>query len=167
MCPLLLLQVAAVVQSVLGVPVSHAQPLMEAGLDSLGAVELRNALGARFSIELAPTVTFDYPSIAALAGHLAAMPGLAGAARPDEFSSDAAAQPRTYRSRHRSKQRPQATSPRLEAAAAQSQARPYPGNRASQHVATPIVPTTAASSFQVCSMCWTSPGEYRCCTASN
>jgi acyl carrier protein len=28
------------------------QPLAEAGLDSLGAVELCNALGARFGIEL-------------------------------------------------------------------------------------------------------------------
>ena len=43
---------------------------MEAGLDSLGAVELRNALGERFSVQLAATATFDHPSISALAAHI-------------------------------------------------------------------------------------------------
>jgi hypothetical protein len=47
------------------------QPLMEAGLDSLGAVELRNSLNARLAVDLAPTVTLDFPSITALAAHLA------------------------------------------------------------------------------------------------
>ena len=44
---------------------------MEAGVDSLGAVELRNALGTRFGVELPATVTLDFPSIAALSAHLA------------------------------------------------------------------------------------------------
>ena len=43
------------------------QPLMEAGLDSIGAVELRNAVSAKFGVELPATVTFDYPSAGALA----------------------------------------------------------------------------------------------------
>ena len=47
------------------------QPLMEAGLDSLGAVELRTSLEAAFSMELPATVTFDYPSITALAKYIA------------------------------------------------------------------------------------------------
>lgn len=101
-------QLADVVASVLGrsgVPAD--QPLMEAGLDSIGgrggcrhlriaqhaallcgavctdhsavlpcmtaagSVELRNAIGARFGMELPATVTFDYPTIEALAGFLA------------------------------------------------------------------------------------------------
>ena len=44
---------------------------MEAGLDSIGAVELRNAVTAKFGVELPATVTFDYPSASALAGFIA------------------------------------------------------------------------------------------------
>lgn len=56
------------VQSVLGHLPSLQQPLMEAGLDSLGAVELRNSLALTFSNSNLPaTLIFDYPSIAALA----------------------------------------------------------------------------------------------------
>ena len=43
----------------------------QAGLDSLGAVELRNAIAAAFNIQLPMTITFDYPTVAALAGFLA------------------------------------------------------------------------------------------------
>lgn len=36
-----------------------------------GAVELRNAVTASYGLDLPATVTFDYPSVSALAGYIA------------------------------------------------------------------------------------------------
>lgn len=60
------------VVGILGTTVDPEQPLMEAGLDSLGAVDLRNALMARYNLELPATATFDFPTVAAMAQHIAA-----------------------------------------------------------------------------------------------
>ena len=45
-------------------------PLMDAGLDSLGAVELRSSLEAKLQLELPPTLVFDYPSIRDIATYV-------------------------------------------------------------------------------------------------
>ncbi len=71
--------VAATVASVMGAEVAPTQPLMEAGLDSLGAVELRNALVAKFAVDLPATVTLDQPTVAALAQYIASLSLDAGA----------------------------------------------------------------------------------------
>lgn len=69
---------AALVKRQVGSDVDPHLPLMEAGLDSLGAVELRAALSSAFGVELPATLTFDHPTIAALSKHLA------GIAQPAE-----------------------------------------------------------------------------------
>jgi NAD(P)-dependent dehydrogenase (short-subunit alcohol dehydrogenase family)/acyl carrier protein len=52
-------------------PLDPGQPLNELGLDSLMAVEMRNALGALLDRSLPATVLFDYPTLAALTDYLA------------------------------------------------------------------------------------------------
>lgn len=64
--------VVAAVCSILGSTIDLEQPLMEAGLDSLGAIELRNSLSSLFGIELPATITLDYPTAAALANYISA-----------------------------------------------------------------------------------------------
>ena len=50
--------------------------LKDTGLDSLMAVELRNALAKAFAQPLPATLLFDYPTLDALAAHLLRVLGL-------------------------------------------------------------------------------------------
>lgn len=56
----------------LGFNINADEPLMDAGLDSIGAVELRNSVSEKYGVDLPATVTFDHPSVSALAQYLAA-----------------------------------------------------------------------------------------------
>ena len=58
-------------QELVGLQVQPMQPLMDAGLDSLGTVELRSSLSSRFSLDLPATVIFNHPSADALAMFIA------------------------------------------------------------------------------------------------
>ncbi|MED6306605.1 MAG: type I polyketide synthase, partial [Planctomycetota bacterium] len=59
------------VVNVVGDEVASDEPLMAAGMDSLGAVELRSLLQSGLGIKLPSTVVFDYPSVDALVSYIA------------------------------------------------------------------------------------------------
>merc|ERR1719247_3138665 len=49
----------------------HADmPFMEAGVDSLGSVQLVTDVGKTFQMPLAPSIVFDYPTVRTLCEHL-------------------------------------------------------------------------------------------------
>ena len=50
----------------------HLRMGLQAGLDSLAAVDLRNSISTAFGWTLAPTAVFDHPTVAALAQAFAA-----------------------------------------------------------------------------------------------
>jgi acyl carrier protein len=60
-------EVRRIVRGVLGDDgVTDDQPLVEAGLDSLAAISLRDDLATAFGLSLPATLVFDRPSISAL-----------------------------------------------------------------------------------------------------
>ena len=63
-------QVGGIVKQVMGMEVGPVEPLMAAGLDSLGAVELRDSIQEAFGVQLAPTMAMDFPTVAAISSHL-------------------------------------------------------------------------------------------------
>ena len=52
---------------------------LQAGLDSLGAVELRSAISSAFGLELPSTFAFDYPTHTAMAAYIVQAMALHGA----------------------------------------------------------------------------------------
>jgi NADPH:quinone reductase-like Zn-dependent oxidoreductase/acyl carrier protein len=63
-------EVARVLSLPGGDAVEPGRPLKELGLDSLMAMELRNALGRRAGASLSATLAFDHPTPAAIAKHI-------------------------------------------------------------------------------------------------
>jgi acyl carrier protein len=81
-------QVQDAVKSVLGKNVDREEPLMAAGLDSLGTVELKNALEAVCGAELPSTLVFDHPTVGALAAYLNASMASQADTAPESVYSD-------------------------------------------------------------------------------
>lgn len=65
-------EVLSLLEGLMGSRIAVDQPFMEAGLDSIGAVELRNNLELRFSLQLPASLLFDYPTVQSLSRFLAA-----------------------------------------------------------------------------------------------
>ncbi|MBP7570508.1 MAG: SDR family NAD(P)-dependent oxidoreductase, partial [Acidobacteria bacterium] len=87
-------EVERVAAKVLGLPPGSSpdprQPLHDLGLDSLMAVELRNALGAAIERPLPATLLFDHPTIDALVAHLGTLLAPEGQPAPGGPPSGAA-----------------------------------------------------------------------------
>ena len=60
---------AGLAVDVMGTAVEPDQALMEAGLDSLAAVELRTAVATRFGVAMPVTLALDYPTLKVRISH--------------------------------------------------------------------------------------------------
>lgn len=70
-------KLARIAEEVVGKPVESSAPLMASGLDSLAAIELKNAVSIKFGVTLPATLAFDYPTLEALATYVVATKVLA------------------------------------------------------------------------------------------
>ena len=68
----LLEELTAIASEVTGTNISADAPLMDSGLDSIGATELSNKISAHLNTELSPTLLFDHPSLRSIADALSA-----------------------------------------------------------------------------------------------
>jgi hypothetical protein len=99
-------------------------PALQAGLGSLGSVELRKAVGTAFDIELPATVAFDYPTVASLskfvASRLPAQQAPAGSSwSDDEPAETTAGLARSRRMQPQRRRKPQRQPAQRATAAAQ------------------------------------------------
>ena len=85
------MQVTAEVRAMVGHSIHPDEPLMSAGLDSRGGMELRRSLGDSLNLDLPVTLLYDFQSISAIVGYIEGLvqaqaggSGGAGAHRGDD-----------------------------------------------------------------------------------
>ena len=66
------------VETLTGQVVSESDPLMNAGLDSLSSIELKDTIAETFNVRLQSTLIFDYPNIRAIADYILSLMTEAG-----------------------------------------------------------------------------------------
>merc|ERR550525_2112542 len=65
------LMVGGMLREMVGVQMESDTPFMDAGVDSLMSIEFRSQVNAAFAgLGFASTITFDYPTIRELTGHV-------------------------------------------------------------------------------------------------
>jgi acyl transferase domain-containing protein/acyl carrier protein/pimeloyl-ACP methyl ester carboxylesterase len=69
-CNALIGSIQATVEQRLGVRIEPDEPFMDAGLDSLGVMDIHQAIEQQTSVNIPPTAAFDYPTPTALAEHV-------------------------------------------------------------------------------------------------
>lgn len=79
---------------VVGSAVGDDEPLMSAGLDSLGSVEFANVLSQKLGMQMPGTLVFDYPSVSSVTDYLTGImlkqAAAAGAAASEGSESEGA-----------------------------------------------------------------------------
>ena len=81
--------IISAVSAIVGREIDQDEPLMDAGLDSLGGVELKQQLESEFGVDLPDTVIFDYPTAADLATYISGlMISIDGDAKPYSLEED-------------------------------------------------------------------------------
>lgn len=74
--------------------------MLQAGLDSLGAVELRNAVALEFDVDIPATAALDYPTIMSLAAFISSQLAPAEALAPSKLRMAITADQQPLKSAH-------------------------------------------------------------------
>lgn len=64
-------RIYSIVKENVGRDIGTDAPLMEAGIDSLGASELVQQLSSEFDLEVSATLLFDHPSVGSISSYVA------------------------------------------------------------------------------------------------
>jgi acyl carrier protein/pimeloyl-ACP methyl ester carboxylesterase len=81
--------VETAIRQVLGPGIDYDEPLADAGVDSMSAIELYGAIAAAVDVQLPSTLFYDYPSVNAVIAFVAAEHGAAGGVAVEQQAAGA------------------------------------------------------------------------------